>query len=228
MSISGFQYYLTMVNQAISFKIVKFLKNKLDAFKQGGEFLNQHFAKLAEVEGFIHVLSPAETPQHNGFAERSNRTILEKARCLLGGSSLPNSYWAEAINTSIFLCNITPTPSWHNNSPHVLWRNTPPRIKRLKTFGCLAIISVSKHHWDWKLSASGEEVLKGQSGSGGPLLVPSMTQGTETVDEISPVLSVVVDEIHPEVSCNSPTDSPHQEGQDGVVDEVQHPSPEAY
>ncbi|MBW0524600.1 hypothetical protein O181_064315 [Austropuccinia psidii MF-1] len=123
MSFSGFCYFLTLVDQAKSFKMVKFLKNK------GGEFLNQHFAKLSEVEGFTHVLSPAETPQQYGFAERSNRTILDKARYLLGGSGLPNSYWAEAINTSTFLCNIIPTPSQHNNSPHVLWHNTPPRIK---------------------------------------------------------------------------------------------------
>ncbi|MBW0584966.1 hypothetical protein O181_124681 [Austropuccinia psidii MF-1] len=51
-----------------------------------------------------------------------------------------------------------------------------------------------------------------------------MTQDTETVDEIGPVLSAVVDEIHPDVSCGSPTDSPNQEGEDGVVDEIQHPS----
>ncbi|MBW0465783.1 hypothetical protein O181_005498 [Austropuccinia psidii MF-1] len=134
MSISGFHYFLTLVDQAMSFKMVKFLKNKLDALEQflisklamenlhdqklkklvsnrGGKFLNQHFAKISEVEGFTHVLSPAETHQHNGFAKRCNRTILDKARCLLGGSGLPNSYWEEAINTSTFLCNIIPTPS---------------------------------------------------------------------------------------------------------------------
>ncbi|MBW0577084.1 hypothetical protein O181_116799 [Austropuccinia psidii MF-1] len=95
MSVSGFRYFLTMVDQATSFKMVKFLKNKSDTFEKflisklamenlndqklkklvsdrGGKFLNQHFIKLSEVEGFTHVLSPAETPQHNGFSERSN------------------------------------------------------------------------------------------------------------------------------------------------------------
>ncbi|MBW0471115.1 hypothetical protein O181_010830 [Austropuccinia psidii MF-1] len=121
----GFLYFLTMVDQATSYKMVKFLKNKLGAFEQffisklamenlheqnlkkivsdrGGKFSNQHFTKLAEVEGFTHVLSPAETPQHNGFAKGSNLTILDKSRCLLGGSGLRNSYWAEAINTPLF------------------------------------------------------------------------------------------------------------------------------
>ncbi|MBW0575703.1 hypothetical protein O181_115418, partial [Austropuccinia psidii MF-1] len=79
-SVSGFRYFLTIVDQATSFKIVKFLKNKSDAFGQyiiaklakenlhdrklkklvsdrGGEFLNQRFSKLSNEEGFLHVPS---------------------------------------------------------------------------------------------------------------------------------------------------------------------------
>ncbi|MBW0523127.1 hypothetical protein O181_062842 [Austropuccinia psidii MF-1] len=123
----------------------------------GGEFMNSQFTVLAESQGFIHTFSPAETPQHNGFAERSNRTILEKARCLLNSSNLPSCYWAEAVNTSTFLCNIVPTPSRHNLSPYALWRGFPPCIKRLRTFGCQATISIPKHHREWKLAPAAEE-----------------------------------------------------------------------
>ncbi|MBW0465717.1 hypothetical protein O181_005432 [Austropuccinia psidii MF-1] len=124
---------------------------------QGGVFMNKQFSQLAKSQGFIHIFSPSETAQHNGFAERNNCTILEKARCLLNASSLPNHYWAEAINTSTFLCNIIPTPSRHNLSPHVLWRGSPPQIKHLKTFGCHAIITIPKHHREWKLSPAAAE-----------------------------------------------------------------------
>ncbi|MBW0509460.1 hypothetical protein O181_049175, partial [Austropuccinia psidii MF-1] len=124
---------------------------------RGGEFMNNQFTQLAESQGFTHTFSPAETPQHNGFAKRSNRTILEKARCLLSSSKLPNQYWAEAINTSTFLCNIVPTPSRHNLSPYVLWKGLPPPIKRLRTFGCQAIIAVPKQHREWKLAPAAEE-----------------------------------------------------------------------
>ncbi|MBW0534219.1 hypothetical protein O181_073934 [Austropuccinia psidii MF-1] len=78
---------------------------------RGGEFLNHQFKKLSKECGFEHIMSPAETPQHNGFSERANQTILEKARCILSHSSLPNSYWAKAVNTATLLSNITPTPS---------------------------------------------------------------------------------------------------------------------
>ncbi|MBW0479361.1 hypothetical protein O181_019076 [Austropuccinia psidii MF-1] len=156
---------------------------------RGGEFMN------------------TKTPQHNGFAERSNRTILEKAQCLLSSSNLPNQYWAEAINTSTFLCNIVPTPSRHNLSPH--------------------------HHREWKLAPTAEEgILLGYENNNTsycilrlrdrkvvvakhvvfredvfpslgnptqvqePLLVPT-TEGTEAVDEFGSVESVAVVDIPP-------------------------------
>ncbi|MBW0576088.1 hypothetical protein O181_115803 [Austropuccinia psidii MF-1] len=69
--VSGFNYILTIADQSTSFKIVKFLKKKSDAFSQfsivkiftenqqdrkikrivsdrGGKFLNKHFNDLAE------------------------------------------------------------------------------------------------------------------------------------------------------------------------------------
>ncbi|MBW0533962.1 hypothetical protein O181_073677 [Austropuccinia psidii MF-1] len=157
-SISGFHYFLTIVDQATSFKIVRLLQLKSDAFDQfvivknhienlhdwktktivldcGGEFVNNQFKKLAETNGLIHILSPPETPQHNWFAERANRTIIEKARCILNRSNLPKSYGAEAVSTATFLLNIIPTPSRSNNSPYAIWKGFPPRIKQLQVFG---------------------------------------------------------------------------------------------
>ncbi|MBW0494582.1 hypothetical protein O181_034297 [Austropuccinia psidii MF-1] len=142
-SLSGFKYLLTIVDQSTSFKIIKFLKKKSESFDQfviaknlmenqqnkkmkkltsdrGGEFVNEKFKRLSEECGFIHILSPPDTPEHNGYAERCNRTILEKARCLMGMANLPNEYWAEAINTSVFLSNLSPTASRKNNSPYQL------------------------------------------------------------------------------------------------------------
>ncbi|MBW0546312.1 hypothetical protein O181_086027 [Austropuccinia psidii MF-1] len=58
---------------------------------RGEKFLKKHFKDLSEECGITHILSPTETPQHNGYAERVNRTILEKTRFLLGSASLPDS-----------------------------------------------------------------------------------------------------------------------------------------
>ncbi|MBW0501922.1 hypothetical protein O181_041637 [Austropuccinia psidii MF-1] len=167
-SISGFRYFLTIVDQATSFNIVCLPKLKSDAFYQfvivknlienlndqkiktivsdhGGEFVNDKFKKLANTNDFIHILSPPETPQHHGFAERANKTIIKKARCILNFSNLPKRYWAEAINTAIFLSNLIPTPSRSNHSPYFIWKGLPPRIRRLPVFGCRAIIPIPRN-----------------------------------------------------------------------------------
>ncbi|MBW0530491.1 hypothetical protein O181_070206 [Austropuccinia psidii MF-1] len=126
-SVSGNRYFLTIVDQATSFKLL--------VSDRGGEYLNKDFKALAELKGFVHIFSPPETPQHNGFAERANRTILDKTRCLINSSGLPNCYWAEALNTAVFLSNLIPTPSRLNLSPYSLWTGNPPRIRKLRVFG---------------------------------------------------------------------------------------------
>ncbi|MBW0537707.1 hypothetical protein O181_077422 [Austropuccinia psidii MF-1] len=150
-SLSGCAYFLTMIDQSTGFKIVRFLKRKSETFEQflsakrlmenkheqklkglvsdcGGEFLNNQFKELSEECGFIHIFSPPETPQHNGYAEQENRTILKKACCLINQTNLPRKFWAKAINTVVFLSNLSPTISCNNKSPHSLWHNVPARI----------------------------------------------------------------------------------------------------
>jgi hypothetical protein len=125
-SVSGFKYVLTVVDQFSSFKFVRFLKAKSDTFEEfeklaklienvqqltikeivsngGGEFVNHKFKHFTTSRGIGHIVSPPETPEHNGYAERANRTILNKAQALLMTSGLPNSFWAKAVNSSNFL-----------------------------------------------------------------------------------------------------------------------------
>jgi transposase InsO family protein len=114
---------------------------------RGGEFVNQAFKTFTSECGILHTLSPPCTPKHNGFGEHANRTIIEKARCILMASNLPWSYWTEAVNTAAFVSNLLPTASCENISPWELWTKTPPPISRLRSFGCLAYnIAVCKTH----------------------------------------------------------------------------------
>ncbi|MBW0534108.1 hypothetical protein O181_073823 [Austropuccinia psidii MF-1] len=231
-SVSGNQYFLTVVDQATSFKIVRLLKHKSEAFKQfiivkaymenlhdrtlkklvsdrGGEFLNKDFKSLAESNGFVHVFSPPETPQHNGFAERANRTIIEKTRCLINHSGLPKCYWAEALNTAVLLSNLVPTPSRFNLSPYSLWTGNSPRLRKLRVFGCRVTVFIPRSHWDWKCFWA----MKMTSRHIG--FYDSSTRRLEIVGEkeildlgeVDEVLSQcpveVIDEIHPTVVTDS-------------------------
>ncbi|MBW0467293.1 hypothetical protein O181_007008 [Austropuccinia psidii MF-1] len=69
----------------------------------GGEFVNKSFKNHCTELGINHTISPPDTPQHNTFSERVNRSILKKARCLLLQSSLPLKFWTEAVSTATFL-----------------------------------------------------------------------------------------------------------------------------
>jgi transposase InsO family protein len=140
-SVSGFKYFLTIVDQYSSFKIVRFLKAKSDTFLEfkkfvslvenlqeckikevvsdnGGEFISHQFKNFTSDCGILHTFSPPETPKHNGYAEQANRTILDKARGLLLTSNLPKSYWAKAINMLVFISNLLATPSRSNFLPY--------------------------------------------------------------------------------------------------------------
>ncbi|PKI65433.1 hypothetical protein CRG98_014172 [Punica granatum] len=59
-----------------------------------------------------------KTPQQNGLAERINRTIVERVRCMLSQAKLSKSFWGEAMRTPVDLINLT--PFWDPNSKKII------------------------------------------------------------------------------------------------------------
>ena len=49
------------------------------------------------------------TPQQNGVVERINRTINERARSMRLNSALPKMFWANTVNTVVYLINRGPS-----------------------------------------------------------------------------------------------------------------------
>ncbi|XP_073120412.1 uncharacterized protein [Henckelia pumila] len=60
--------------------------------------------------GILSQLTAPGTPQQNGVAERRNRTFLDMMRSMLSYSSLPNSFWGYALQTSL-ADEISPIPT---------------------------------------------------------------------------------------------------------------------
>ncbi|MBW0494527.1 hypothetical protein O181_034242 [Austropuccinia psidii MF-1] len=142
---------------------------------RGGEVLNKEYETLANEFGFMHTFALPKIPEHNGFAERANCTILEKARCLMNPTNLPNQYWEEAINTEMFLSNLSPTHSRNGKSPQFLWRNIFPNLTGLQTFGCQSVIHNLKRQKDWKLSSPGQKgILLGFENEGTAYRIPRL------------------------------------------------------
>ena len=57
------------------------------------------------------------TPQQNGVAERMNRTLLEKVRCMLSNAGLDKKFWAEAVSYASHLVNQLPSAAIGGKTP---------------------------------------------------------------------------------------------------------------
>ena len=67
---------------------------------------------------------------------------MEMARCLLLERKIPNQFWAEAINTSVYLLNRLPTKAWQDMTPYEAWCGNKTSIHHLRIFGCICYYRV--------------------------------------------------------------------------------------
>jgi transposase InsO family protein len=58
----------------------------------GMEFCGGEFNKFCKDEGIAKHRTVSHTPQQNGVAERMNKTLLERARCLLSNARLSKDF----------------------------------------------------------------------------------------------------------------------------------------
>ena len=49
----------------------------------GGEYASKEFEAFCTSQGVVHEVTAPYTPQHNGLAERRNRTLLNRTRSML-------------------------------------------------------------------------------------------------------------------------------------------------
>ena len=166
-SLSGKEYFVTLIDDKSRFMWTFALKLKSDVFEvflnwkslvekstdkklkslrsdNGGEYISTEFEDYLKKEGIAHQSSVPKTPEQNGVAERKNRTIVEAIRSLLSDSNLPKSFWAEALATVTYLNNISPTKAVENSTPYEAWYERKPSVDHLKTFGCVCYSHIPK------------------------------------------------------------------------------------
>ena len=91
------------------------------------------------------------------MAERKNRTIAKMAQSMLKGKGLPNKFWVDAINSTIYILNRSPTKVVRNKTPFEAWNKRKPVVNHLKVFWCIAYALVS-HERD-KFDEKGEKLI---------------------------------------------------------------------
>jgi transposase InsO family protein len=165
-TLGGCLYFVTFIDDHSRKLWVYTLKSKdqvLDVFKQfqasverqtgkklrcirtdnGGEYLGP-FDEYCRQQGIRHQKTPPKTPQLNGLAERMNRTLVERVRCLLSQSQLPNSFWGEALSTSVHVLNLTPCVPLQFDVPDKVWTDKDVSYDYLRVFGCKAFVHIPK------------------------------------------------------------------------------------
>jgi hypothetical protein len=112
----------------------------------GGEFCGNEFEEFCKKCGIARQKTTPYTPQQNGVAERMNRTLMEKARCMLSGAGIGQEFWAEAVGTACYLVNRSPSSALGDKTPQEVWTGKEPSLTHLKVFGCDAYVHVPKEN----------------------------------------------------------------------------------
>ncbi|RVX10693.1 Retrovirus-related Pol polyprotein from transposon TNT 1-94 [Vitis vinifera] len=110
-SLNVFKAFKAKVESQLG-KLIKVVK-----FDRDGEYYGRYdetgqnprpFAKFLLECGIDARYTISSTSQHNGVAQKRNRTLLDMVRCMLSKSSLPEFLWGEALRTATYILNQVP------------------------------------------------------------------------------------------------------------------------
>lgn len=165
-SLGGSLYFLTFIDDFTRKTFVYTIKSKnmvLKKFKEfksrvenqtgkkikilrsdnGREYCNKPFDDFLVECGVVRQLSAPYSPQQNGLSERMNRSIVEKARCMLFDANSPEEFWAEAVLTAVHLINHSPARGT-GKTPQELWYDGKPDLSHFRVFGCQCMAHIPK------------------------------------------------------------------------------------
>ncbi|KAE8715770.1 hypothetical protein F3Y22_tig00110160pilonHSYRG00432 [Hibiscus syriacus] len=164
-SLGGSRYYVTFIDD-FSWKVwVYFLKQKSEVFEKfklwkrevenqtgrkikclwpdnGTEYTDSQLLHFYKEHGIKRHFTVRKTPQQNGVAERMNRSLNERARCLRLNAGLPKHFWAKAVNMACYLINRSPRASLAGKVTEKVWTGHGVSFDNLRIFGCPAYVHV--------------------------------------------------------------------------------------
>lgn len=108
----------------------------------GSEFKNKRMAAACRNYGIVHQKTIPYSPQQNGVAERMNRTLIEKARCMMHYRAVPTKWWAEAVSTASYLINRKNTSANSHTTPYEI--GVKPNLEHLRIFGSMGFAHIDE------------------------------------------------------------------------------------
>ena len=110
----------------------------------GREFYGNEFEEFCKKCRIARKNTTPYTPHQNGVVERMNRTLMEKSRSMLSCAELGHEFWAEAVGTTCYLVNRSPSSALDDRTPHEVWTGNKPSLEHLRVFGCDAYVYFPK------------------------------------------------------------------------------------
>lgn len=216
-SIGHAKYLLTFIDDFSKKVFVYFIKNKHQVFDMfmdfkalvenqtgekikilrsdnGTEYCSEKCSTFFRKHGIRHQTTNVHTPQQNGVAERMNRTLTEKTRCLLFDANLPKTYWAEAMNMAAYLINRSICASLGDKTPEEVYTGEKIDLSNLKIFGSGVMVHVPKANRKKLDRKSRKLIFVGYD---------SDTKGYRCIDEKTRKLTISRDVIFHEESLES-------------------------
>jgi len=166
-SAGGCIYFMVIMNGFSSFRMVAFLRNKsanatLKVFKDyhaeaeqqtgkklksirlnmGREWCNVIWEDYRTTHGLNFEYTTPYAHQQNGAAERTMQTILDGVRSAMAESGLPLKFWADAVQTIVYIQNFIPSSRNPKIIPAEAWFGKRQDISHLRPFGTTAYARV--------------------------------------------------------------------------------------
>lgn len=138
----------------------------------GKEYINNKLVNFTKEKGIHLAPCPPYTHSLNGTAERFNRTIMNKARCLRQEANLPISYWPECVKTANYLINRSLANTKVLKTPYELFFNKKPNVTNLRLYGSVAYVRTPEQKRHSKFAPKAQKgILVGYTDQGYRILL---------------------------------------------------------
>ena len=159
LSIGGYKYTATYLDDYSSFGVIFYLKHineefttfktykawaerqlsttlKCRQFDQGGEFLSNEQKSYMADNGIEYQTSMPDSLQRNGQVERFQQTIVNGAEAMQHHTGLSGGFWIYVVKAKLHMYNITLIKWADYKTLKELWSGEKLDISHLRVFGC--------------------------------------------------------------------------------------------
>ena len=162
-AIGGYQYWLTIVDDATRWVTIAPLRHKDDALTQwvnfttelftqygikvkllqsdnDAVFTSSEFTRYLQAQGTVPRRTIHDTPQQNGVAERTHQTLMNHVRVNLFSARLADKFWLYAVQYAAYCMNRSPRAAINFQTPYYKRYNTHYNLDNMRPFGAPCIV----------------------------------------------------------------------------------------